>query len=104
LLGLEPFLIFYWRDSPVYYFIVALGRISEEGALFIEGTLSWRPRSEDLTEGSLHRHYISPIYRLAVFCKGLEAIFKEAKFLASFSQLGRIITRSEGFKSSRERN
>jgi len=64
------------------------------------GGLDLRAWLRDLSIGTIY----PPIYRLESFCKDLKAIFKEVEFLSFLSQLGRIITRSEGFKSSRERN
>jgi hypothetical protein len=57
---LSAFLIFYWRVSPVLYFIVALGEFLKRGASFTEDTLSWRVRVEVLTKDFLHMHYTTP--------------------------------------------
>jgi hypothetical protein len=44
----------------------------KRSALFVEDTLSWRPRSEGLTKRSLHRHYISHDLQIGSIFQGCE--------------------------------
>jgi hypothetical protein len=58
----------------------------QEGAFFILDLGFWRVRSHPIARRLTGRFSYLPIYSLALLLEGLEAIFKEAEILVTYSQ------------------